>query len=255
MKSYPTIMIGIPVKNSARFLKQMWKTLTNIDYPKNKIRVVFEYGESRDNTMELLKSFKKQNIFRVEVYEEPFDVLLRGMGPHMAACLMNDFKDLLEEDYFLLFDSDILEVPKNLLKELLKVDADIVAPYTWSEKHRHFYDNFMFRINNTRFSPEDPPGTGLKYPIEVDSVGTCFLVRHEVFKDVEIKNPYPHLLFCGNAKNLGYNIVACPYLEIIHVDWEKLGVFHKTLDPRYGGLPNPGFITSKYKVKIYRREK
>jgi len=247
---YPTIMIGTMVKNSERWLPRYFRVVESLDYPKDKIRIVFIYGDSFDKTLELLKDFKKKTKYKVEVYKEQYDQSLQ-YGAQAAAIIYKDWQELLTEDYFLLLDSDVVEVPSNLLQELIKIDADIVAPYPWSEGHRHFYDSWIFRINNKRFHPTDPPGYGLKYPIKVDSVGTCFLAKKEVFKTTPILNPYPNLTFCNNARKRGYTVVACPFLEIFHIDLEKMGIYHNPLPPSFGGYPDKGFLTSNYKVERY----
>jgi len=248
----PTVMIGLMTKNAERFLPTALNELKKIDYPRDRMRLVVIYGKSHDKTLNILKEFKKDCPFKMEIYEESFDPLLRQYGANMCASIWKDWQELIDEDYFLLFDSDIIKVPTNLINELIKVNADIVAPYIWSENHRHFYDSFMFRLNNIRFHPQDPPGLGLNYPILVDSVGTCFLVKEETFVNTKVTNPYPHITFCLSARNMGKTVVACPYLEIFHVDLEKLGILHNPLDPRLGGHPDLGWATSNHKIQVYR---
>lgn len=249
-------MVGTMVKDGDRWLEDNWKALNSIDYPKKKLRLVVEFGKSNDNSLELLKRFAKENKIKVDVYAEPRDKDLKLGGAQAAASIYNEWKRLMkdDEDYFLLFDSDVIDVPKNLIKELLKVDADIVAPYPWCEDG-HFYDNWIFRINNIRFSPKDPPGMGKLYPIEVDSVGTVFLAKREPFLTVPIINPYPNLTFCINARRFGYQVVALPYLEVTHKDIAKLGLIHNPLPQNLGGYPSSNeFLTSTFPVKEYKKK-
>ena len=251
--SKPSIFIGTMVKNSDRWLDQYWEVIKKLTYPKNKIRLVFMYAISTDFTLEKIEKFSKENIVNVEVYREPVNNELRAFGAQGAAAVYNDFKHLIDEDYFMLFDSDIVGIkPNNLIEELLKVKTDIVAPYPYSEGYRHFYDSWIWRINNVRLSPEDPPAKDSAIPIEVDSVGTCFLSTREVWTSSPIANPYPNLTFCLSAKRLGYKVVGCPYLHVIHKDIEKLGIKHNPLPPKFGFYPAPGWIDSKYPVKEFK---
>jgi len=245
-----TIMIGTMIKNTGKWLPEYFKVIKNFSYPKEKLRIVFIYGKSTDNTFEVLKEEKEKNDLNIEVYSEPRDEAIRLGGAQASAAIYKDFQNLFNEDYFMLFDSDIIGAPVDLIEQLMKVQADIVAPYPWSENHRHFYDTWIFRINNVRFSPFEPPVRD--YPIEVDSVGTCFLSKGLTFKSTNIENPYPNLTFCNNAKGKGYSVVALPYIEIFHVDLEKYGIFHNPLPPQSGGYPASGWITNEYPVKEWK---
>jgi len=250
-----TVMMGLMVKNGARWLPTLWEQLKKLTYPKENVRIVVEYGKSRDNTLKLLKRMAKEKVYKIEIYREPNDSEIKKFGTYLAKAIWHDWQKLLKEDYFLLMDCDLVELPEDLIQQLMKVKADIVAPYIWSEKHRHFYDTFMFRINNMSFSPNDPPGMGLDKPIEVDSVGTVFLANREVFLSSKITNPYPHITLCINARVNGYKVVACPFIEVIHKDLEKLGIFHKPAPPRFGLYPSPGLVTSKFPVKVFNPNK
>jgi glycosyltransferase involved in cell wall biosynthesis len=248
-----SVMIGIPIKNSESWLPKSIKQLKALTYPHNKIRIVYEYGKSHDNTLQILKDFAKNNDgFKVEVYKEPYAEELIRFGIQMSATLYKDFQTLLTEDYFMLFDSDIVQIPTNLIEKLMEVDADVVAPYPWSEGHRHFYDNFIFRVNNIRFHPQTPPMVGCTYPVEVDSVGTCFLAKSDTFKNTLIDNPYPNFSFCINAKRIGASVVALPYLEIFHLDIEKEGILHNPLPADFGRYPANGWLDSSTQLKEFK---
>jgi len=237
------IMIGIPVKNSARYLDRLWKQVRHIDYPKNCIRCVFIYGESKDNTLKKLKKIARNKSIKVEVYEEPHERNIRLYGEKMGASIYKDFKDLLEEDYFLYLDSDVAKIPRNILKNFLQYNEDIVAPYVLIENRNQFYDTWVYRINNKRFSHIAPPGLGLDEPFEAHSVGTCFLVRKDVLEQLEPKNPYPDLQMTNFAFRLGYRVMVDPTTLVFHSDLTKDRIYHLPLPKEFGGYPSPGFVT------------
>jgi len=250
-----SVMIGIPIKNAESWLPKSIEQLKSLSYPHDKIRIVYEYSKSDDKTLEILKEFSVNNDgFKVEVYKEPFDENLVKYGIQMSAVVYKDFQSLITEDYFMLYDSDIIQIPTDLIESLIEIDADIVAPYPWSEGHRHFYDSWIFRYQNYRWSPKNPPGYGDTHPIITDSVGTCFLAKYEVFKSSPIDNPYPNLTFCNSARKLGYNVVAVPYIEVFHIDFEKLGIMHYPLPQEFGNYPNPGFVDNNSKLPEYIRK-
>jgi hypothetical protein len=237
-------MIGTMVKNSALFLPDYFNIIRSLSYPKDKLRIVFIYGHSPDNTLNLIKDFSKEGIVEVECYEEPRDKMLKLGGAQLAASIYKEWQMLLEEDYFLLLDSDLIKVPEDLLERLIALNEDIVAPYPWCEGYTHFYDSFIWRKDNRRFHPIAPYGMGHDVPIEVDSVGTCFLAKKKVFKEVEINNPYPNLSFSFNARRYGYRVIGCPHIHVLHKDVAKLGLLHYPLSPSFGGYPYPGWATA-----------
>ena len=213
--------------------------------------MVFLYGNSIDETLDILRNYVSHNP-RAEVYKEPVNEDLRRARDHLGACLFDDFKELIrDEEYFLYLDSEIIGLPSKTLRELVRINSDIVAPYVWSEDRDYFYDSWNFRIQGVRFQPHDPPGKGHENPIYVDSVGGIVLIKNEAFKAVPFSNPYPLLQFCTFAKKVGYVVLACPYLEVRHFDLEKVGLVKRPLPQEMGGWPLPGFVDSSYPVKEY----
>jgi len=241
-------MIGTTVKNSDRWLQQYLDTIKEINYPKDKIRLAVMYGSSNDQTLKILKEFKKENYYNMEVYNFPPNQTAQ-LTDHLHAPIFNDWQNLIKEDYFLFLDSGIVKVPDYLIKELLRVNSDVVAPYVWSKYHRFYYDTWMFRIDNKRFHPQFPPAVTEETPIYVDSIGSCFLSPSKVFKNIPIVNPYPTIQYSKNAIAMGYRVVACPYIEVYHEDFIELGIVKNPLSPKIGSHPAPGWVDNCYPVK------
>ena len=246
-----SVLIGIPVHNCSPWLQRTLDSLDSLDYPKDRLRIVFLYGNSIDETLDILRDYVSHNS-RAEVYKEPIDEGLQRARDHLGAYLFNDFKEVLrDEDYFLYLSSEIVKIPSNLLKELIRVNSDIIAPYVWTEDKKYYYDTWHFRCNGYRFHPNDPPGKNCTTPIYVDTVGGCVLIRENVFRSIPFSNPYPLLQFCESARKVGYKVLACPYLEVEHFDMNKIGIVRKPLPQEMGGWPLPGFVDSSYPVKEY----
>jgi len=238
-------MIGVMIKNGARFLPHCFDLLESLSYPKDLTRVVVEYGKSSDNSLSLLKDFAKNGNMNVEIYNEPYDPLLVKYGDGFSKVIFDDWQKIISEDYFMLFDTDLASVPKDLIQQLIGVDEDIVAPFPWCEGYSHFYDSWVYRIGNRRFHPYAPPGIGMKVPIEVDAVGTCYLAKKEAFVGIPVTNPYPHITYCNNARRSGYRVLTCPNIEVFHIDIaSKYNIISKPLPQNLGGYPLQGWVTA-----------
>lgn len=239
-KTLPKIMIAILTKNDAQFLPKFLETMENLDYPKNKLRWIWMYGKSVDQTLDLILEFHKLRKYKYEVYEEPlFQRPIRSSLYNARLC--NEFKPLHKGEKFILFvDTDVLEIPPNTLKTLVKANKDIVSPYPYIEGTSRFFDTYCFRFHGMRFDSVTWKGVNhdnlnpifkdSKIPVELDSVGTLILIKSKVFKEIEWSNPAPHYRFCLKAREAGYHVWALPYLKIIHADIEKTENLHQSIE-------------------------
>jgi len=236
MNKWPKIMVCLLTKNDGKYLPRFLESMSKLDYPKEKLRWVWIYGESVDNTLDIILKFHEEQPYKFEVYEEPVvDMPIRSSL--YVAELCNEFKKLYRGEEFVLFaDTDLVRIPKNTLKELVRVNKDIVAPYVYIEGTKQFYDTYVFRVKGWRFDkaildgkeygPWNPPFKDKKEPVELDSVGTFLLIKSEVFKKVKWENPAPHLQFCRNARKKGFKVFALPYIKIYHANVIQDGEFH-----------------------------
>jgi len=239
-----TVLIGVMVKNAERWLPHTFELLEKLSYPRELMRIIFEYATSSDRTLEMIKDFIKKGTMKAEVYQEPYDINLRKYGDGFSAAIFNDFQNMMEEDYFLLFDTDLADIPSDLIQQLMSVDGDFVGPFIWAENYDHYYDTWIARIGNVRLHPYCPAGIGTRVPFEIDAIGTVYLAKKEAFKYTPVGNPYPHLQICNNARRSGFRILLCPNIEVFHIDVAKLGILHNPLPQELGGYPNQGFYTA-----------
>jgi len=248
------VMIAVPVQYPAgewlhRFLEQVDQ------FPVETVsRIVFSYGEPRqplpqgDPTLVKLKQWKATTKHRVEVVREP---KLQALSSAQIAAIYQDFQSMFrsDESHVLLLDADVVKMPSDLISKLANQDKDIIAPYVWMRNHVPplFYDSHVFRYKGYRFYPIDPPNP--KKTFELDSAGTCLLVKREVFKASPYDNPYPHMRFCRESKEKGFKVWADPNTVIEHLDITRLGIFHAPIEQMLGQKPDlTSFIDSKDNV-------
>lgn len=234
-----SVMVGVPIKDSAVWLPRF---LTQLEKLEDVSRVIFSYGRSRDPSLHLLQQYENHTKHPTEIIDEP--AMSGPLSAAEIAPVYKDFQDVIgekgweEETHFLLLDADIMEVPDDLIQRLKAHDKDIIAPFVWVDRAnpRQFYDVHCFRIYEHRFHPFSPPDPNNGKPFELDSVGSCYLVKYEPFKLLEYDNPHPHIRFCENAMKEGYEVWADPGTEVLHLDTVKIGV-KKTPIEMLRGLP------------------
>ena len=236
-----SVLVGVPVKESAIWLPRF---LYQLDKLSDVSRVVFSYGRSRDPTLDLLRRWEAETAHPTEIIRE---LDMSALSAAEIAPVYKDFQAILgekgwrEETHFLLMDADIMEVPPDLIQRLKVQNKDIIAPFVWTDRAipRQFYDAHCFRLYGYRFHPFSPPDPYDGKPFEVDSVGSCYLVEHDVFKLIEYDNPHPHVQFCDNALDEGYEVWADPSIEILHLDPQKVGITKTPLETlrRRAGIP------------------
>ena len=227
----------IPVKDAGTWLPPFVQQLERLE---DIGQVIFSYGESRnqfDTTLDILRAYRDKSRHKVKIKADP------DMGEVMSSAqigkIYSDLQRLMEENpdeypetHIALLDVDVMRIPPNLLVKLREHDKDIIAPYVWTLWHdspcRMFYDSMVFRYKGYRFHPYRPPLNNGEL-LQLDSVGTTFLVRKEVFLDVPYSDPYPHMKFCNDAREKGYTVWADPALAIYHVDLVRFGMFHHEL--------------------------
>ena len=126
-------MLAILTKNDAKYLPKFLKAMKELDYPKENLRWVWIYGKSIDRTLDIILEFHKKEPYKFEIYEEP--LIERPIDSSLYnAELCNAFKEFYKgEDFVLFADTDVIEIPKNILKEMTKLNLDIVAPYPYQK--------------------------------------------------------------------------------------------------------------------------
>ena len=230
-----SVLAFIPVKNCERWLGAF---LPQLEALEDIGQIIFSYGDSQDQTLEFIKQYRKTSRHDIKIKADPemgtvYSSAQIGLLYSDLQRVMTENPEDYPETHIALLDADVMRIPKNLLTRLKAHQKPIVAPYVWTLFHTEptplFYDTMVFRKDGFRFHPFDPPLNKGKL-LEVDSVGTTFLVEKQCFLDVPYGDPYPHMKFCNEARGKGYTVWADPKLGIHHVDLIRFGAFHHELE-------------------------
>ena len=224
------IAIGSAFRNSSsrlRFYFQRVAKLQEHAGKNNYVRVIAVEGDSTDDTRERLTSVARSYGVPVDVHvcnhhgpvygstEEPARMkALSKVGNAILAGVDTDLDDVL-----VYIESDLLWTPHDIgslidMAYEKRGGYDIFAPMVYSSPGI-FYDIWAFRKNGQRFSPFRPYHSGLQGVTELDSAGSCLVMRSEVAADVQM-NEGALVEWCDNARAQGYKIAVHPHFKVNH---------------------------------------
>lgn len=179
------------------------------------------------------------NDFESQAHEAKYMPNARARNVMVESILDN----LTEVTHVLWLDADIVAAPEDLIEQLSATSQEhIVAPVVFTEKldpdgpasftnGGWFYDTGGF-IQDGRwthpFHPVFHSANGDPNVVELDSVGCCYLVPLEVYRqgarydaaDQRIE----HEFFMAQARALGYRVLARVDVRIEHAFLPKYGV-------------------------------
>jgi len=139
------VLIGIPVKNCAKWLETVVDQIINIDYPKQYISIIFLENDSVDNSLDVIRHCCNNKLSRYPYkfihYEK------RDVGFHLPHESRHDFRHmegrmnslkiirnyivdtyLKDNDYLWWVDADYKIIPMDLLKIAITHKKDIMMP-------------------------------------------------------------------------------------------------------------------------------
>jgi cellulose synthase/poly-beta-1,6-N-acetylglucosamine synthase-like glycosyltransferase len=136
---YNSFSILIPARNEEKFIEKLFKSLENLDYPKDKYEIIFINDRSNDKTQELAEKFGKNlNNFRL-IHQKEVE---ENISPKKSA-LIKGIKQA-KNDIILTTDADCTVLPtwiKEINKYYLKGIDVVAAPVTF--RNYKFYRLFM----------------------------------------------------------------------------------------------------------------
>ncbi len=235
----------------------------NIGY---KIDLCFIEGNSADSTYSILKDWVNQLPYTTTYHFNKID-LPESMDRFTKLAILRNmlikFGLRNYHDYVLMIDSDTIP-QKTLLHHLIQsLEAnysDVMAPLVFIEDFRNYKDEYMYDTlafidsNNENFKHYYPHNTETtnKDLIKMNSVGTCYIAKSEVynindFKDFSITKCYTEshnkyllsyegmdtdtniptseqVIFFKKLKQKGFQVYVDSNIKILHINLEKLGM-------------------------------
>lgn len=255
------ILICLLFKNSILWLDRFLNCLNSlIENKPNDIEynINIIYGDSNDGTDLEVKNrmdeLRRKYTCIIKMVHMPLPRRLDGLeklGILRNASIM--MCDIAEYDYVLNIDTDVIFGYENIERLVRDIEDDnnkssigIIAPLVFIENSGVFYDTFAFRMEGKMFRSDIRPDLLLsKFGgiFEVDSVGTCYICRSDIFWKWDIKygtelrkkdeNTKIHpnrkmeseqVVFCNRVREItGYRICVDPDIRVEHVNLEKYG--------------------------------
>ena len=139
-------------------------------------------------------------------------------------------------DYIMSIDSDVYfngDLIVKLMQSMKNNNCDLVAPMIYIKEYReydntYFYDTFAFRIGGQSFIPSPPYILNVDNKwtvVEVDSVGTCYLMKGELGGVAYTgENDSEQVEFCNKLREKNKKIIVDRNIEVLHVNFEKYGM-------------------------------
>jgi hypothetical protein len=249
------VLILTPLKNASPVLQTYFSALSNLSYPRELISIGFLESDSRDNTYELIVQHAVSlsgRYRRVGVWKRDFGFEIPAGTPRWSpqwqllrrttlARSRNHLlsRALVDEDWVLWIDADVIDYPADIVERLLATGKDIVHPHCLIEQDnepRTTFDLNAWR-DHGRLHMDDLRAEGDVVPL--DSVGgSMLLVRADAHRDGLIFPPFlygrrnalirPDNFFSSSegeieteglgvmASDMGYDCWGMPNLEILH---------------------------------------
>lgn len=117
MPKQPLVTIGTPFYNSAWSFNEYARGIVNLTYPKKKTELIFADHKSKDNTLNLLKDFKKQ-------YESEY----RSISVHKIEHLLQDHTHIRNRTLNIAQIRNFIIEKKAPNTNLIFLDSDCILP-------------------------------------------------------------------------------------------------------------------------------
>jgi len=215
-KYYPKVSFIIPARNEAKFVEDCLQSLLSLDYPKEKVEILFAEGNSSDGTRKILERYSKK-YESIKIFDNPKGNTAVGRN----ICIKNATGEMIMD-----FSAHAI-APKNLLKvlvpKLLSQPDDVVGVGCSNISPEK--QNFVGKVSGAAF-------LGFMAGSGIFMQNTVFdeerfvehmaftLYRREIFDKV---GPFDPDFWCGQdaeldirIKKAGYKILYTPEVRVKH---------------------------------------
>ncbi len=236
---FKKILIGIPVKNTGKYLYHLFDQLVKLNYDLSLITIILVEGDSNDNSYEICNEIKlKYKIFFniiVAKLNFGFD-LNHNNDRYQLSIFPTRIKNLTvtrnfivdnylnDNDYIWWIDSDFENIPSDTLNKLIECNKDIVIPTlihdTWGY---HDCGSVIFDgKQQIRFQYIDTKENLIK----LDRTDAHCFIKSNVFSNLRYKFiDEEYLDGCGSKQNCLPEGVSFS-LEAVKCGYELYGTKH-----------------------------
>jgi GT2 family glycosyltransferase len=198
-----------------------------LDYPRDSVQIVAVEGDSEDETLAMLRGWTdtRLHLLKRDTKTPRFPSIESPERFKALSVVGNTALDFVAEnlqvDYVLWLESDLIWEP-DLLKRLVRHNADAVAPMIWVEIQAHkpvFYDIWGFRnLNGTRFRQIERNAylNTYRFLFEVSSAGSCLLVKADYIYNFARFDYRAIVGLCQAIREREGRIVVDPLTEVYH---------------------------------------
>jgi len=162
LKKYPLVSIVIPAYNEENNIIPTLKSLTQLEYPKNRLEIIVVNDGSKDNTKSAAEKFIIQN--------REFDIKLISKKNSGKGASLNKGLEAAKGEFFVVLDADSIATKDALMKILPHFTDDniaVVLPLLKVDRPKNFwqrmqwleyivnmfYKKLMSRLNCVHVSP------------------------------------------------------------------------------------------------------
>lgn len=199
-----TILISCPVRDRSWILPEYLDHICSLDYPKDRISILWVVNQSTDNSEEILKKFKRMHqheylsiqikrfVGNKKVPKDERKSMIRNsfIYNHLAEVRNYIFDSIGYHDYLFSCDSDILVKP-NTLKKLLSHNENCMSGLIYngflnSQTEPWRYPNILRRTHDGKFEHiantyvKNAPSLNESKVKEVGATGALVLMSREV---------------------------------------------------------------------------
>lgn len=226
------IAVGSAFRNSVRGLGAYFGRVKALEVHvggQHRVRVIAAEGDSTDGTAQALAIGARQRGLPIDVRpcghggpvygstEHPARLdALTGVGNAILEGVRPDDDVLVYIESDLVWDSDTVGCLIDMAAER-RGGFDVVAPMVWAQPGV-FYDIFAYRKDGQRFGPFAPyhPGLAAEGVTEVDSAGSCLVMRGSIAREVRLPRGRVLVGWCEEARALGYRVGVARGLGVQH---------------------------------------
>jgi glycosyltransferase involved in cell wall biosynthesis len=203
MENLPIITIGMPTYNSSRSLQLTVDAIEKLDYPKDRIRIVFVDNESKDETLRILEDFQK----RFKSYYESVRLIseMSNIPKARNICVTNSIGE-----YILFVDSDVIILPDTIKRMLELFSSNLEVGIV----------GFPYRYDPAPLPHKMALSKGkVPYVKGMVTIG-CTMVKRELFNKIglfNLKLKDEDSDFTARVSKAGYIIIVDPTRMPLHI--------------------------------------